>query len=132
MSNSFQPYNTIISSATVESVTGSGPSYTVTYSTNVSDDTKIGDKVIVEKRGAGDGTGSTILSTYTYIVTDVGGELMTFPPTYDLTIKYEYDTAGLGDDSPADLYSGGGSSGSPEKAPHLIGRLTGPFILFVD
>jgi len=132
MLNSFQPYNTIISSATVQSVTGSGPSYTVTYTTNVVDDTKIGDKVIVEKRDAGAGAGSTILSTYTYIVTSVGSELLTIPPTYDLTMKYEYDTAGLGDDSPADLYSGGGSSGSPEKAPHLIGRLTAPFILFVE
>ena len=132
MSNSFQPYYIIIDNATVNSVTGSGPSYTVTYSTNVSDDTKIGDKVIVEKRAAGAGTGSTVLSTYTYIVTAVGSEVMTIPPTYDLTIKYEYDTAGLGDDSPADLYSGGGSSGSPEKAPHDIVRLTAPFILFVD
>ena len=123
MSNSFQPYYTVISSLTVSSVSGSGPSYTVTYTGSTSD-AKIGDKVIVESREAGAGTGSTILSTYTYIVTGTD--------TNELTIKYEYDTGGLGDDSPADLYSGGGSSGSPEKAPHLVGRLTSPFILFVD
>ena len=120
-----QTYYTIISSATVSSVTGSGPSYTVTYLTNTTD-AKIGDKVIVEKRTAGAGTGSTVLSTYTYIVTAVDALL------YELTIKYESDTGGLGDDSPADLYSGGGSSGSPQIAPHEIVRLTTPFILFVD
>ena len=114
MSNSFQPYYTIISSVAVDSVSAGGPSYTVTYLSSISD-AKIGDKVIVESRGAGAGTGSTILSTYTYIVTNV-----------------EYDTAGLGDDSPSDLYSGGGSSGSPAKAPHLVGRLTSSAILFVD
>lgn len=120
-----QTYYTIISSATVSSVTGSGPSYTVTYLTNTTT-AKIGDKVIVEKRTAGAGTGSTVLSTYTYIVTAVDALL------YELTIKYESDTGGLGDDSPADLYSGGGSSGSPQIAPHEIVRLTTPFILFVD
>lgn len=120
-----QPYYIIIDNATVDSVTGSGPSYTVTYLTGTTD-AAIGDKVIVEKRAAGAGTGSTVLSTYTYVVTATGGFLN------ELTIKYEYDTAGLGDDSPADLYSGGGSSGSPEKAPHDIVRLTAPFILFVD
>tara|TARA_A100001201_G_scaffold122814_1_gene106700 strand:+ start:137 stop:508 length:372 start_codon:yes stop_codon:yes gene_type:complete len=123
MSNSFQPYYTVISSLTVSSVSGSGPSYTVTYTGSTSN-AKIGDKVIVEKREAGEGTDSDILSTYTYIVTGTD--------TNELTIKYEYDTAGLGDDSPADLYSGGGSSGDPEKAPHLVGRLTSTFILFVD
>ena len=120
-----QPYYIIIDNATVDSVTGSGPSYTVTYLTGTTD-AAIGDKVIVEKRAAGAGTGSTVLSTYTYVVTATGGFLN------ELTIKYEYDTGGLGDDSPADLYSGGGSSGSPETAPHLIGRLTAPSILFVD
>jgi hypothetical protein len=125
MSNSFQPYYTIISSVAVDSVSEGGPSYTVTYLSSISD-AKIGDKVIVESRGAGAGTGSTILSTYTYIVTNVEYE------TDELTIKYEYDTAGLGDDSPSDLYSGGGSSGSPAKAPHLVGRLTSSAILFVD
>ena len=127
MPNSFQPYYTVISSVSVDSVTGSGPSYTVTYIDSISD-AKIGDKVIVESRQAGAGTGSTILSTYTYIVTSVDDD----EEINELTIKYEYDTGGLGDDSPADLYSGGGSSGSPETAPHLIGRLTAPSILFVD
>ena len=120
-----QPYHVIIASATVQSVSGSGPSYTVTYLTDTTN-VKIGDKVLVEKRAAGAGTGSTILSTYTYIVTAVDALL------YQLTIKYESDTAGLGDDSPADLYSGGGSSGSPEIAPHKIVRLdASSFIAFL-
>ena len=123
-----QQYQTIIASATVQSVTGSGPSYTVNYLTDVTS-AKIGDKVIVEKRAAGAGTGSTILSTYTYIVTALSSD----PLVYELTIKYESDTAGDGDDSPADLYSGGGSSGSPEIAPHKIVRLiAGNFVAFLD
>lgn len=122
-----QQYQTIIASATVQSVTGSGPSYTVNYLTDITS-AKIGDKVIVEKRTAGAGTGSTILSTYTYVVTSEASGLL-----YELTIKYESDTAGLGDDSPADLYSGGGSSGSPEIAPHKIVRLVaGNFVAFLD
>ena len=122
-----QTYFTIVASATVDSVTGSGPSYTVTYLTDTTA-ARIGDKVIVEKRTAGAGTGSAVLSTYTYIVTALASD----PLLYELTIKYESDTGGLGDDSPADLYSGGGSSGSPQKAPHEIVRLTTPFILFMD
>jgi len=121
-----QSYHVIIASATVQSVSGSGPSYTVDYLTDTTI-SRIGDKVIVEKRAAGAGTGSTILSTYTYIVTAVDSLL------YQLTIKYESDTAGLGDDSPADLYSGGGSSGSPAIAPHKIVRLdASSFIAFLD
>ena len=120
-----QSYIVIVDDATVSSVTGSGPSYTVDYLSNTTA-SRVGDKVIVEKREAGAGTGSTILSTYTYIVT-ASDTLLN-----QLTIKYESDTAGLGDDSPADLYSGGGSSGSPEVAPHDVVRLTSPFILFME
>ena len=120
----YQPYKTIISSLTVSSVSGSGPSYTVTYLSDPSN-AKIGDKVIVEKRNAGAGTGSTVLSTYTYIVTDVDQLL------YQITMKYESDTGGLGDDSPADLYSGGGSSGSPQIAPHEIVRGLAPVGFFM-
>lgn len=120
-----QSYYVVISSISVSSVSGSGPSYNVTYFSDPSA-AKIGDKVIVEKRDAGAGTGSTILSTYTYIVT------ATNYLSYQLTLKYEYDTAGLGDDSPADLYSGGGSSGSPQIAPHKIVRLTAPFAMFSE
>ena len=87
---------------------------------------KIGDKVIVEKREAGAGTGSTVLSTYTYIVTDVDQLL------YQITMKYESDTNGDGDDSPADLYSGGGSSGSPQIAPHEIVRGLAPVGFFME
>lgn len=121
----YQPYSTIISSISVSSVTGSGPSYTVTYSSSPSN-AKIGDKAIVEKRDAGAGTGSTILSTYTYIVTG------TNYGSNQLTVKYESDTGGLGDDSPADLYSGGGSSGSPQIAPHEIVRGLAPVGFFME
>jgi len=120
-----QSYYVVISSISVSSVSGSGPSYNVTYLSDPSA-AKIGDKVIVEKRDAGAGAGSTILSTYTYIVT------ATNYLSYQLTLKYEYDTAGLGDDSPADLYSGGGSSGSPQIAPHKVVRLTAPFVMFSE
>ena len=113
-----QQYQTIIASATVQSVSGSGPSYTVDYLTDTTT-SRIGDKVIVEKRDAGAGTGSTILSTYTYIVTAVDALL------YQLTIKYESDTAGLGDDSPADLHRGGGSSGFPQIADHKVVMVLG-------
>ena len=117
----------IVASATVQSVSGSGPSYTVTYLTDTNN-AKPGDKVIVEKRAAGAGTGSTILSTYTYVVTANNG-----PLSYELVIQYESDTAGSGDDSPADLYSGGGSSGSPAIAPHKIVRNIGAnFLPFVE
>ena len=121
----YQPYKTIISSITVSSVSGSGPSYTVSYLSDPSN-AKIGDKVLVEKRDAGAGTGSTVLSTYTYIVTDVD------QLSYQITMKYESDTGGLGDDSPADLYSGGGSSGSPQIAPHEVVRGLAPVGFFME
>ena len=61
-----QTYFTIVASATVDSVTGSGPSYTVTYLTDTTA-ARIGDKVIVEKRTAGAGTGSgCIVNIYVY------------------------------------------------------------------
>ena len=104
---------TAIESAVVSSVTGSGPSYNVVYTTNVSA-ARVGDKVNVEKREAGAGTSSTVLSTYTYEITALDRSLN------QLTLTYESDTGSLGDDSPADLPSGGGSSGSPEIAPHDI------------
>ena len=122
----YQPYKDIILSLTVTSVSGSGPSYTVTYSEETVGNAKIGDKVLVEKREAGAGTGSTVLSTYTYIVTAVDTLL------FSITMKYESDTNGDGDDSPADLYSGGGSSGSPEIAPHEIVRGLAPVGFFLE
>ena len=106
---------TLIESISVSSVTGSGPSYTVTYSTTPTG-AQTNDKVIVEKRDAGAGGASTVLSIYTYTVT------ATNLGSNQLTIQYSSDTAGLGDDSPNDLYSGEGSSGSPEVAPHKILR----------
>ena len=116
----------IIAAATVSSVSGSGPSYTVDYLTNTTS-VQVGDRVVVHKRAAGAGTGSTILSTYHYRVTAVASLLN------QLTLQYQSDTGGLGDDSPADLYSGGGSSGSPEIAPHEVRRdLGASFVIFVE
>ena len=116
----------IIAAATVQSVSGSGPSYTVDYLTNTTS-VQVGDRVVVHKRAAGAGTGSTILSTYHYRVTAVASLLN------QLTLQYQSDTGGLGDDSPADLYSGGGSSGSPQIAPHEVRRdLGASFAIFVE
>lgn len=116
----------IIAAATVQSVSGSGPSYTVDYLTSTTN-VQVGDRVVVHKRAAGAGTGSTILSTYHYRVTAVASLLN------QLTLQYQSDTGGLGDDSPADLYSGGGSSGSPQIATHEVRRdLGAAFAFFVE
>ena len=69
-----------------------------------------------------------MLSTYVYLVTAVtsgGGGGMEMGGNEQLTLKYIYDTAGTGDDSPADLPSGGGSSGSPERANHKVVMVLG-------
>jgi hypothetical protein len=110
--------------ATDGSCSGSGPSYTVTYDTGEDvSAADIGDYVYVEKREVGAGVGSTVLSTYVYVITVVGSG--------EMTLKYLYDTAETGDDSPCDLPSGGGSSGSPNKAPHKVVRVLGPeFTMF--
>ena len=116
--------------ASVSSVSGSGPSYTVTYGSTLSN-AKIGHHVYIEKREAGAGASSTVLSTYVYVVTAVAGpslgedDLGGGGSATQLTIKYLYDTAGLGDDSPADLHKGDGSSGSPNTATHDIVMILG-------
>ena len=113
--------------AGVSSCSGSGPSYTITYDDEYAN-AKIGHYVYVEKRGAGDGGSSTVLSTYVYVVTAVGGGgggMEMGAGQTQLTIKYLYDTAGTGDDSPCDLPSGTGSSGSPNKATHDIVMILG-------
>jgi len=114
------------------SCSGSGPSYTVTYdSSQDASAADIGDYVYVEKRVAGAGASSTVLSTYVYVITaiaDEGGEV----GQPEMTLKYLYDTAGTGDDSPCDLPRGDGSSGSPNKAPHKVVRILGPaFTMFI-
>ena len=43
----------------------------------------------------------------------------------EMTLKYIYDTANTGDDSPADLHRGGGSSGSPQIADHKVVMVLG-------
>lgn len=110
------------------SVSGSGPSYTVTYDTGVDvSDAQIGHYVYIEKRVAGAGASSAVQSTYVYVITakdDGEGGMM--GANHTLTLKYLYDTAETGDDSPADLPNGSGSSGSPERADHKVVMILGP------
>ena len=106
------------------SVTGSGPSYTVEYDTGEDiGNAQVGNFVYVEKRVAGAGASSTVQSTYVYLITGInaGG----FGSPGQMTLKYIYDTAGTGDDSPADLPRGDGSSGSPNKANHKVVMVLG-------
>lgn len=114
------------------SVSGSGPSYTVTYDNGQdASNAKIGQFVYVEKRVAGAGASSTIQSTYVYLITAKAGGSMGQP--HQLTVKYIYDTAGTGDDSPADLPKGDGSSGSPNKADHKVVAVLGSaFEMFME
>ena len=123
--------------ASVSSVSGSGPSYTVTYGSTLSN-AKIGHHVYVEKRTAGAGASSAVLSTYVYVVTAVASSSLEEGEPgggggggsgTQLTIKYLYDTASLGDDSPADLHEGDGSSGSPNIATHDIVMILGDAFL---
>ena len=111
---------------------GSGPSYSVEYDSTVDlSNTKVGYYVYIEKRAAGAGGSSTVLSTYVYVITAVEGLGEAEAPV--LTMKYLYDTAGTGDDSPCDLPAGTGSSGSPEQATHDIVMILGSaFEMFVD
>jgi hypothetical protein len=119
--------------ATDGSCSGSGPNYTVTYDSAQDAITAadIGDYVYVEKRGAGAGASSTVLSTYVYVITAIGSE-GGGEGQPEMTLKYLYDTAGTGDDSPCDLPRGDGSSGSPNKASHKVVRILGPaFTMFI-
>jgi len=114
-----------VGDTTPPSCSGSGPSYDVEY--DVSDaptNAKIGHYVYIEKREAGEGGSSAVLSTYVYVITDITeGGLEGGGDTY--TMRYLYDTAGTGDDSPCDLPKGTGSSGSPDQAVHNIVMILG-------
>ena len=68
------------------------------------------------------------MSTYVYLITAKstgGGGEEEMGGNHELTLKYIYDTANLGDDSPADLPNGSGSSGSPERADHKVVMVLG-------
>ena len=107
---------TIASDVAVSSCSGSGPAYTVNYSgTDPVINVNVGDDVTVNKREAGAGGGSDILSVYTYKVTG-------YTDSDTLTLSYVSDTQEDGDESPCALHSGTGSSGSPNNAPHTIKR----------
>ena len=116
---------TIVSDVAVSSCSGSGPAYTVNYSggdpvIKVS----VGDEVTVNKRAVGAGGGSSILSVYTYKVTG-------YTDSDTLTLTYVSDTGTNGDDSPCDLPSGTGSSGSPNKASHTFKRYVSPSFMLI-
>ena len=119
-------------SGTERTVSGGPVYYTVSYTPGDPPTTlSIGDHVYIEKRAAGAGTGSTLLSTYVYVITAIayGGEEAM---TDDISMEYLYDTAETGNDSPLDLYSGGGTSGDPEQAPHKFVKILGPaFSMFM-
>ena len=135
MARNLRNHVVIISALTLAgdgSVSGSGPSYTVTYDTDEdASNAKVGQVVYVEKRVAGAGASSTIQSTYVYLITaitETGGA----GDQPVMTLKYIYDTAETGDDSPADLPKGDGSSGSPNKADHkVVMELGAAFSAFV-
>jgi len=131
MAKNLRNHIVIATETGTERTVSGGPIYTVTYeSDNVFVNVDLGDYVYIEKRAAGAGTSSTVLSTYVYVVTamsigDEGG-------TDDITMAYLYDTAETGNDSPLDLYSGGGTSGEPEQAQHKFVKILGPaFSMFV-
>ena len=115
----------IYTNLAVSSCSGSGPAYTVNYGSSVAN-VQVGDVVTVYKRAAGAGGSSTVVSTYTYHVTGI-------TDSDTLTLTYVSDTDSDGDDSPCDLPSGTGSSGSPNKAPHTFDRNLGSaFLMFVE
>ena len=127
---------TVVSNRAVNSCSGSGPTYTVVYGSDVSA-VQIGDWITAEHRDAGD-SGGDILSTYVYQVTAIT-DIASTPP-HTLVVKYISDRAdpgtpesAMGDDSPCDLNSGEGSSGSPTNSPHTFTRdLGAAFEIFVE
>jgi hypothetical protein len=119
----------IYTNIAVSSCSGSGPAYTINYGSSVAN-VQVGDIITVYKMEAGGGAydsdANNQESTYTYRVTGI-------TDSDTLTITYVTDTNGDGDDSPCDLPSGTGSSGSPNKAPHTFDRNLGsPFLMFVE
>ena len=127
---------TIVSNRVVNSCSGSGPTYTVVYGSDVSS-VQIGDWIEAAHREAGD-SGGDIVSTYIYQVTAITDVSST--PPHTLVVKYITDVipnilpeSALGDDSPCDLNSGEGSSGSPTNSPHTFTRdLGSAFEMFVE
>ena len=104
---------------------GSGPSYTIGFTTSPTiksysqNGIAVGDIATMDTDEAGANSGelvSSLPSTYTYLVTAIssGGN--------SITVKYISDTAGKGDASPLGLYTGNGSSGSPEQADMVFKR----------
>ncbi len=121
---------TIATDIAVSSCSGSGPTYTVNYASYnlFTLGIQIGDWITAVHREAGD-VGGDILSIYTYQVFGItdSDTLTVKDITYD-----DGNGSAIGDDSPCDLNSGEGSSGSPTNSPHTFTRdLGASFGLFV-
>ena len=121
---------TIATDIAVSSCSGSGPTYTVNYASYnlLTLGIQIGDWITALHYEAGEP--ETLVSTYTYQVTAI-------TDSDTLTVKYITDVGesigSYGDDSPCDLNSGQGSSGSPENSPHKFTRdLGAAFEMFVE
>jgi len=121
---------TIATDIAVSSCSGSGPNYTVNYSSYnlFTIGIQIGDWITALHYTAGNDT--DLLSTYTYQVVGI-------TDSDTLVVKYITDDDGNGqaleDDSPCDLNSGEGSSGSPTNSPHTFTRdLGSAFEMFVE
>ena len=122
---------TVVSNRAVNSCSGSGPTYTVNYGASVAT-VQVGDWIEAAHREAGDSDGD-IISTYIYQVTAIT-DSDTLVVKY-ITDRQDPDTpeSALGDDSPCDLNSGEGSSGSPTNSPHTFTRdLGSAFEMFVE
>jgi len=117
--------NQSIDTRTPSTSGGSGPSYTIGFTSTPTiksasqNGIAVGDIATMDTDEAGangDGINPSSPSTYTYLVTAIssGGN--------SITVKYISDTGLKGDASPVGLYTGNGSSGSPEQADMVFKR----------
>ena len=117
--------NQSIDTKTPSTSSGSGPSYTIGFTANPTiksasqNGIAVGDIATMDTDEAGANGGGfppvgSIPSTYTFLVTGISGS--------SITVKYISDTGGKGDASPLGLYTGNGSSGSPEQASMVFKR----------
>ena len=101
--------DTVDTQTPASNVSGSGPSYTVTFGTTPTG-IAVGHMGFMDTEDAGGGNASD----YEFVVTAIDGD--------NITVKYLRDSADKGHASPYGLYTGGGSSGSPVQAPMVFKR----------
>ena len=92
--------NTVDTETPASTVSGSGPSYTVTFGTTPTG-IAVGHIGTVNAYSWDEETSSV----FVYVITAISGD--------NITVKYLKDTESRGHASPYGLYSDGGSSGSP-------------------